>query len=577
MPTLSLQSILEVAKQWADADPESATAEQLSGWISQQDEAHLRECFELPLLFGTAGLRGVVGPGPAHMNLAVVRRVTRALADYLNANHLGQRPLVIGHDARLDSARFAREAISVARAAGMQVLEFDRHVPTPLVAYAAQRHNAAAGVVVTASHNPREYNGYKVYGPNAIQIVSPMDSEVAARMNQMPAARDIPVQAAQTADMAQRLDEAFEDSYVQAVLAQRPAHEAHPIRIAYTPLHGVGWKTLAKLFKAAGYADLHAVSTQVEPDGHFPTVAFPNPEEAGTLNLGMQYAKEISAQVLIANDPDADRLAVALPDQSGHWHALSGNQLGIILTEYLLERAASVSAGSLQPLVVTTLVSTPMADAVAHARGAHLERTMTGFKWLWSATLELLRRGSCRFAIAWEEALGYSTHTSVRDKDGIAAGLVAADWVAQCHAAGMLPWDRLGELYRQHGAWASRQVNVHCAGADGAQTMRAALKRLSASPPDRLETSRVVRFDDYRTGAESRPTWRGAAELFGLNFDDGARLLVRPSGTEPKLKLYIDVPGAVAERDAPFGVLENAGAYAERLAQALVAFIGLAG
>jgi phosphomannomutase len=216
-----------------------------------------------------------------------------------------------------------------------------------------------------------------------------------------------------------------------------------------------------------------------------------------------------------------------------------------------------------------------MVDAIARTRGAHLERTMTGFKWLWSAALELLRGGARTFAIAWEEALGYSTHTSVRDKDGIAAGLIAADWVAQCHAEGDLPWRRLGALYRRHGAWASRQVNVHCGGADGAQAMRAALDRLGTAPPAALGNSPVARFGDYRTGAELRPDWCGAAELYALSIGDGARLLVRPSGTEPKLKLYVDVPGSVGERDEPFGVLESAGKHADRLAKDLIAFLGL--
>ena len=216
-----------------------------------------------------------------------------------------------------------------------------------------------------------------------------------------------------------------------------------------------------------------------------------------------------------------------------------------------------------------------MADSVASARGAHLERTLTGFKWLWTAALELLKDDSRTFAIAWEEALGYSTHTSVRDKDGIAAGLIAADWVAQCHAAGVLPWERLGQLFRAHGAWASRQINVHCSGADGAIAMRGALEQLGSTPPHTLNGARVSRFDNYQLGAEERPYWRGQADLFALTFDDESRLLVRPSGTEPKLKLYIDVPASVNAGTDPFTALQSADKRAEGLARSLIIAIGL--
>lgn len=575
MVSLSLQRILELALSWADADPEPAMAARLREWIAERDERHLRECFETPLLFGTAGLRGVVGPGPGHMNIAVVRRVTRALADYLLANQLGNRPLVIGHDARIDSERFAREAIAVARAAGATVLEFGREVPTPIVAYASLRHSAAAGIVVTASHNPPEYNGYKVYGPTALQIISPMDTSIAERMHQMPGARAIPTEAQTPTTTRCLLGEDTIENYIEDVLKQRPAPIVYPLRIAYTPLHGVGWNTLQRLFTAAGYIDVRPVAEQVDPDGHFPTVTFPNPEEPGTLDLGMRFAQAVSAQALIANDPDADRLALALPDAGGQWHAVTGNQLGVILMDYLLERAVAVGESGRQSCVVTTLVSTPMADSVARAHGAHLERTLTGFKWLWTAALELLKDGSRTFTIAWEEALGYSTHTSVRDKDGIAAGLIAADWVAQCHAAGVLPWERLGQLFREHGAWASRQVSVQCSGAHGAAAMRGALEQLGSSPPHTLNGVRVSRFDNYQLGAEERPYWRGQAELFALSFDDESRLLVRPSGTEPKLKLYVDVPAAVGARTDPFAALQQAGRRAEGLAKSLIGAMGL--
>ena len=307
----------------------------------------------------------------------------------------------------------------------------------------------------------------------------------------------------------------------------------------------------------------------MKPDGRFPTVKFPNPEEPGTLAQGLGLAQSIGAQLLLANDPDADRLAMALPDGKGIWHALSGNQLGIVLMDYLLGRAKQ-SAQVRRPLIVSTVVSTPMADALAIARGARLERTLTGFKWLWTASLEILKDQSLGFLIAWEEALGYSTHESVRDKDGVAAALIAADWAAACHAAGNLPWDRLGQLYREHGAWASRQVNIQRPGARGAVEIKGAFERISKSPPSDVNGVKLTHVEDFRDNCERRPPWRGYSELVILHLADQSRLLARPSGTEPKLKLYIDVPAEVTGGSDPFTVLEAANVRAERMGRWLV-------
>jgi len=558
-----LVDLLDRARTWADADPEPGTALQLREWIEGRDEQSLRECFDLPLEFGTAGIRGIVGPGPGRMNLAVVRRVTRALAEYLDSSHGAGSLVVLGCDARIDSQRFTRETAAVLGAAGCKVLQFEMPVPTPLVAFATQRVQAAAGIVVTASHNPPEYNGYKVYGDNAIQIVNPVDRLIAERIVSLPPATEIPTDE-ESKDCISRLGQSCLSDYQASVLKSRPKHVRFPLRIAYTPLHGVGWEPVKSLFDAAGYTDLQPVPSQVKPDGRFPTVRFPNPEEPGTLNQGIGLAQSIGAHLLLANDPDADRLAMALPDGKGQWHALSGNQLGIVLMDYLLGRARESRQGR-QPLVVSTLVSTPMADALATAHGARIERTLTGFKWLWTAALEILGDQSLSFLLAWEEALGYSTHESVRDKDGVAAALIAADWVAACHAAGIAPWNRLGELYREHGAWASRQVNIHKPGTRGAVDIKTAFERLSSNPPSDIAGAKIVRLEDFRQNAEQRPRWRGYSELVILHLTDQARLLARPSGTEPKLKFYIDVPAEVSAGQDPFVVLEAANVRAEQM------------
>ena len=572
MPDTPIADLINRANDWADSDPEPETAQQVRDWIDARDEQSLRECFELPLEFGTAGIRGIVGPGPGRMNLAVVRRVTRALADYLESRHGAGSTVVLGCDARLDSHRFTRETAAVLGAAGCKVLQFEKPVPTPLVAFATQKLQAKAGIVVTASHNPPEYNGYKVYGDNAIQIVSPVDTLIAACIEKLPPAREIPL--AEDSSHASVLGSNCLSDYQESVLKSRPDHIHYPLRIAYTPLHGVGWEPVRSLFEEAGYGDLQPVHSQVKPDGRFPTVRFPNPEEPGTLNLGIALAESIGAHLLIANDPDADRLAMALPDYKGTWHVLSGNQLGIVLMDYLLGRASKSTQGR-QALVVSTLVSTPMADALATARGARIERTLTGFKWLWTAALEKLGDKSLSFLLAWEEALGYSTHQAVRDKDGVAAALIAADWAAACHAAGNLPWNRLGQLYREHGAWASRQVNIHKPGTRGVIEIKNAFERNSNSAPDDIDGVKIVEVEDYRKNFEQRPLWRGYSELVILHLADKSRLLARPSGTEPKLKFYIDVPAEVSAGQDSFSALDAASTRAEQMGQWLVNWLGI--
>ena len=567
-----LLALYEQARQWAALDPDPVTAGQLSDWVNSSNEQAIRSCFAVPMDFGTAGLRGVVGPGAARMNLAVIRLVSRALADEAQEAQGPGCKVVIGCDARLDSERFAREAAGVIAAAGCEVSSFEFPVATPIVAFEALRQRAGAGVVVTASHNPPEYNGYKVYGGNAIQIVPPVDLQIAARMKRLSPAKSIPVERFEggAAALPRRLGAESLELYRESVLQSRPRHTPFPLRIAYTPLHGVGWRHARDLWQAAGYGEILPVPSQVMPDGRFPTVNFPNPEEPGTLKLGMEYAAEIQAHVLIANDPDADRLALALPDDSGVWRALSGNQLGILLTDYLL---GCRTGRSTQPLAVSTVVSTPMFDAVATARNARIERTLTGFKWLWTAALELLKDESLQFGIAWEEALGYSTHTAVRDKDGIAAGLIAADWAADCLASGELPHNRLGRLYREHGAWASRQVNIIKTGLQGARDLRLAFERLGSAPPRSILGLWVTDVEDYRVGAEQRPYWRGLADLIILHLSDGSRVLARPSGTEPKLKLYLDVPGEVTARESPFRALERAESRADAMGQWLLEWL----
>ncbi|MGC4065384.1 MAG: phospho-sugar mutase [Polyangiaceae bacterium] len=572
MSQSTFEELEALALEWLAGDPDESTAKRLREILASKDERALRACFEPPMEFGTAGLRGIVGPGPAQMNVAVIRRVTRALASVLDEQENVSRsaPVVLGFDGRLDSKAFAAESINVLASTGRPIAFFSEPVPTPVVAFAGLRCNAAASIVVTASHNPPEYNGYKVYGSEGIQIVPPFDSAVTTKLESVGKASDIPVEPrafTSGAPGCERLDDGAVDAYVEAVLRGRVlAATAHPIRIAYTPLHGVGARCFERVMSRAGYDDVHIEPSQHKIDGHFPTVRFPNPEEPATLERGLALATAIGADVLLVNDPDADRMGAALPDERGRFRILSGNEIGVILTNYVLSRA--VDPG--RSLVVSTLVSTPMTRLVAEARGAHFEQTLTGFKWLWTAVRSLELEHGLQFAICWEEALGYSTHRAVRDKDGIAAALVFADWVSECRRRGELPLARLGELYRLHGAWGSSPANLVFSGPSGLSDIQGLLARLASRPPTHLLGRQVLRVTDYAEGAEKRPLYRGAAVMFVLELEGDARIVVRPSGTEPKLKIYSDVREVVVNEEDPFVAYERARAMARLLAEALI-------
>lgn len=555
--------------EWIAADPDPRTRQELQELLDRGERAELADRFDGTLEFGTAGLRGVVGAGPNRMNRAVVIRATRGLADCL----LGEQgkppshPVVVGFDARPDSRRFAEDSAGVLAAAGIPVVYFPEPTPTPLVAFAAKHLHAAAAVVITASHNPPEYNGYKVYGSDAAQIIPPADSRISVAIASVGAASEVPrledVFSAPSDLVAPAPTQIF-DCYWEEVERQRRREKGSDLRIVYTPLHGVGGRSVAELFERAGHGRLTPVAAQFEPDGRFPTVAFPNPEEPGALDLAVAEAED--ADLILANDPDADRLAVALP-YGGRWRLLSGNEIGVLLGDYLLRDL------DFQPVVVSSIVSSPMLGLIVAARGGRHEVTLTGFKWIVHAGMALEEEGAGSFVFGYEEALGYTVGDVVRDKDGMSAALIFADLVADLADAGLSPWDRLAELWHRFGLWTSAQHSVTRADPDGMAALVEAVDRLASDPPETVGEWRVSKVVDYRQGAEARPPWLGFQALVQLDLENGGRLLVRPSGTEPKLKIYADLVGSVGER--PVEERDRLQTRAEGLARELAARIGL--
>lgn len=528
------------AEQWASHDPDPESAAELRALIESGDEDSLAQVMGAPLEFGTAGIRGTVGPGPGRMNRAVVIRTTRGLADFLVETSESESPFVVlGFDARPSSRQFAEDTAGVLAAAGIGVRYFPDYAPTPLVAFAAKHHGSAAAVVITASHNPPADNGYKVYDSNAAQIIPPSDTAISAAISKVGGADSVPrIESAFEVShpLIQEVPYSIVDDYWAQVDAARPTRPDSTVSIVYTPLHGVGGRTLLDVFGRTSHQQLTPVAEQFEPDGTFPTVAFPNPEEPGALDLALEAGERTNAALVIGNDPDADRLAAAIP-YGGRWRLFTGNELGVILGSHILRNWTSPET----PITACSVVSSPLLSRMAHTSGAFHLTTLTGFKWIANAALAAEAEGKGTFAFGYEEALGYTIGRTVRDKDGISAALVLADIAAIEAESGRTLLDSLADLWQEHGIWVSSQESIVMAGEEGQSAILDAVNRVAENPPETVHGHSVTAVTDYRRGAESRPPWLGAQHLIEIELGDHGRVLVRPSGTEPKLKIYADL------------------------------------
>ncbi len=564
--------LLARARAWRNADPDPETARDVDRLLESGDECELLDRFRGELEFGTAGLRGLLGAGPNRMNRAVIRRATAGVARHLLATvpDAGRRGVVVARDARRGSDDFALETAGVLAAHGIRVLFFVDLAPTPLGAFTVKELGAAAGIVVTASHNPPAYNGYKVYWDNAAQIVPPVDAGIAAGIASSGPAKDIPFlprAEAEARGLFVPLGEDLSRRYQEAIatLAVHPG-AGRDIGIVYTAMHGVGARFTLDALARAGFANVHPVPEQNAPDGTFPTVAFPNPEEPGALDLALALCEKSQASLLLANDPDADRLAAGARDRHGRMRLFSGNELGVLLGAYCLSARAP---GPGKPLVLTTIVSSSQLGAIARDLGAAYAETLTGFKWLENRALELERSEGLTTVFAYEEALGYSVGDVVRDKDGISAALVFADLAGWCRARGVTGWDYLEEIQRAHGLFLSAQKNVTIPGAEGAATIAAIMDGFRADPPPSIGNLAVVETRDYRAGVAGLPKSNVVAYLL----EGGSRVTLRPSGTEPKIKYYFELRVALEEGEE-LSAAKLAGE--ERLAALVADFVRLA-
>jgi phosphomannomutase len=545
------EALVARAKAWIADDAEEATQAELSALLAAGNVAELRDRLSGPLEFGTAGLRGVIGAGENRMNRSVILRTSDGLARYLleTVPDARTRGLVVGYDGRRFSLEFAQDTASVFAAHGIPVVLFQDVDPTPLVAFTVRKTHAAAGVMVTASHNPPEYNGYKVYWGDGAQIIPPHDTGIAAKIAEAGPARAI-VRAPES-PLITPLDPALIEAYLDSIkkLSKSP-NGRDLLRIVYTPLHGVGDKLTRRALAAFGFTEVASVPEQQKPDGTFPTVNFPNPEEKGALDLAFALAAKTDANLVLANDPDADRLAVALPWPVSHqppggptrFRQLSGNEVGVLLGEFLLRHSAGDDR-----LVVTTIVSSPMLGHMAKVCGVRYGETLTGFKWIAAEAGAREQADGSRFLFGYEEALGYCVGPAVRDKDGVSAAAVFAELTALAAAEGRTLHDELERIARAYGLFVSRQHNITRKGAEGAAAIGTLMDRLRQNPPEQIGGHAVTARRDLKTGvrvdtasgAETRLTLPSSNVLV-FEVGPSIRVIARPSGTEPKVKFYFD-------------------------------------
>ncbi len=588
--------IYDAARAWMAEDPDPATRAEIQALLDAGDRPALEERFRQRLSFGTAGIRGVLGAGPGRMNRAMARLVAAGLGRVLleRVPAAAERGVAVAYDARILSHEMALDVCSVLAGLELRVHLLPAESPTPLLAFAILDLNAAAGVMVTASHNPPEYNGVKVFWDNGAQIVPPVDEEISAAIDAISSANDesgsvasVPFLALDEARQRGLLEDAgpasprrgasvtLEDRYLAAIERQVPSSpdqlRGRKLDVVYTPLHGVGWQLARRAFERQGLTRISVVASQVEPDGRFPTVRFPNPEDHAVLDLALRQARLEDAAVVLAHDPDADRLAAACRGPGGQYRVLSGDQIGCLLGYYLLDRYRASGGRPADGFVVTTIVSSSQLGRIAGLFDVRCELTLTGLKWVWNRALELEGQGGT-FIFGYEEALGYSVSAAVHDKDGISAGLLLAEIASELAARDKTLLDLLDEIDARTGVVATRQVTLPLPPEAARETVHRLIERLRRDAPA-LGGFPLLRLSDFENGeridfreGRNEPIDLPSSPVVQLELEAGRTVTLRPSGTEPKLKIYLEAGEPPAERvgearqraNAALDVLEQA-------------------
>ena len=514
----------------------------------QYDEKAVSDRFYRHLAFGTGGLRGVLGAGTNRMNLYTVRRATQGLADYLNATDL-PKSVAIAHDSRIKGDLFAREAARVLAANGITAHLYPRLEPTPALSWAVRYLHCGAGICVTASHNPAQYNGYKVYGADGCQITPEAAEKVLAAMEKTDCFDGVKLadyDAAAAEGKIQIIPDECLDAFVEAVLDLRPGNDVSKLKLVYTPLNGSGLECVKKLLAKMGVTELTVVPSQEAPDGHFPTCPYPNPEIREAMEEGLRLCGEVKPDLLIGTDPDCDRMGAAVPDGQGGYRLITGNEMGVLLLDYLCRTRIARNTMPPNPVAVTTIVSTDMATPVAQSYGVELRRTLTGFKYIGEQIGLLEEEGHAeRYLFGFEESYGYLSGAHVRDKDAVNAVMLACECAAWYAGQGMTLLDAMNALYEKFGFYRNGLLSKAFEGQDGMAAMDALMKSLRTAPPAEIGGWKVNGMTDYLSGN----TGLIPSDVLEFRLEDAGKVIVRPSGTEPKLKIYLSVRGS-GEEDA---------------------------
>ena len=548
---------LDDYKRWMDTELEDpALTEELKGIEGKDDE--IKDRFAVALKFGTAGLRGVLGAGSNRMNIYVVRQATQGLANWVKTQG-GKQLVAISYDSRINSDVFAKTAAGVLAANGIKVRIYDALMPVPALSFATRYYEANAGIMVTASHNPAKYNGYKAYGPDGCQMTDEAADIVYTEIQKtdiLTGAKVMDFEEGIKAGLIEYVGDDCKEALYQAIEARsvRPGIcAASGLKLVYSPLNGSGLVPVTRVLKDIGITDVTIVPEQQYPDGHFPTCPYPNPEIFEALRLGLELAKKTEADLMLATDPDADRVGIAMKCPDGSYELVSGNEMGVLLLDYIC--AGRIEKGTMpkNPVAVKSIVSTPLADAVAKNYGVELRSVLTGFKWIGDQIAQLEAAGEVdRFIFGFEESYGYLAGPYVRDKDAIIGSMLICEMAAYYRSIGSSIKQRLEEIYEKYGRYLDKVDSFEFPGLSGMDKMAGIMDGLRQNPPAKLGDYAVVKVTDYKKPEE---TGLPAANVLVYKLEGGAEVIVRPSGTEPKIKTYFTTLGknlaeAQAQKDA---------------------------
>jgi phosphoglucomutase len=537
---------------WLSGNFDSETREAIQQ-LERTNLAELEDAFYRNLEFGTGGLRGVMGPGTNRMNKYTVGMATQGYANYLKKCFTGKVSVAIAHDSRNNSRFFAETAAGVFAANGIRVYLFEDLRPTPELSFAIRTLQCQGGVVCTASHNPKEYNGYKAYWDDGSQLVPPHDKNVIAEVDRIASVDDVKWEGhpENIVIIGKEMDEQYIDMVKELSVYPAIIEKHSDLRIVYTPIHGTGIVMVPPVLKRFGFNNVHIVREQQVPDGNFPTVNYPNPEESEAMAYGLKMAKDLDADILAGTDPDADRIAIGVKNTSGEWVLMNGNQTAVLAFNYLIEARKAKGIAKPNDMVVTTIVTTPMIDRIAARNGVHCFRVLTGFKWI----AELIRQqeGKLNYIIGGEESFGLMIGDRVRDKDGVSAVALLCEMAAYEKEKGRSLYEKMIDLYVEYGLYREHLISITKKGMNGQQEIAAMMESYRNNPPKTINGSVVIEILDYEKQQTLNPQ-TGETGVIGLPksnvlqfmLEDGSSISARPSGTEPKIKFYFSVHAALA-------------------------------